>query len=190
MIFFSVVWKMKSDKKIKHDDNGKGILMIRFFLAFTFVLMSGFSVFAQDNISSTQKKKVLLAYEQTEFKSALIKEMTAILKKDLIEPVVVEHSNGALDKEDPANYGAIFISNSGVNSQVRPWIVEWLNKNEKYSSVIILHTTQTRDWKVETVVDAVTSASLKKDVKKLAAKYVKMIKILLTSAKESPSSDE
>jgi len=39
-------------------------------------------------------------------------------------------------------------------------------------------------------VDAVTSASTKRDVKKLAAKYVEMIKKRLASTQESPSSDE
>jgi hypothetical protein len=164
--------------------------MVRSLIAFTFVLISGISIYAQDNVGSIQKKKVLLAYEQTGFKAALIREMAAILKKDSIESVVIEHSNGALNREDPANYGAIFISISGVNSQIRPWIGEWLKKNEKYSSFIILHVTQTSNWKVESIVDAVTSASSKKEVKKLAAKYVEMIKIRLTSAQEPSLSDE
>jgi len=159
-------------------------------LTFIFVLVSGFNIHAQGNASNIQKKKVLLAYERTEFKTALIKEMAAILKKDSIESVVIEHSNGELDKEDPANYGAIFISNSGVNSQVRPWISEWLKKNEKYWAMTILHTTQTSNWKVKAPGDAVTSASIKKKVKSLAAKYVEMIRKRLTSAQELPLSDE
>ncbi len=164
--------------------------MVRSLIAFIFVLISEFSAYTQDKAGSIQKKKVLLAYEQTGFKAALIKEMAAILKKDSIESVVIEHSNGALNKENPANYGAIFISISGVNSQIRPWIGEWLKKNEKYSPFIILHVTQTSNWKVESIVDAVTSASSKKEVKKNAAKYVEMIKIRLASAQESLSSDE
>jgi hypothetical protein len=164
--------------------------MIRSLFVFTFVLISGFSIYAQDSTISVKKQKVLLAYEQTEFKAALIKEMAAILKKNSIEYVVIEHSNGALDKEDPANYGAIFISNSGVNSILRPWISEWIKKNENYWPITILHTTQTSNWKVKAPVDAVTSASTKRDVKKLAAKYVEMIKKRLASTQESPSYDE
>lgn len=164
--------------------------MVRSLLVFIFALMSGFSIYAQDSTDNIQKKKVLLAYEQTEFKAALIKQMVSILKKDSIESVVIEHSNGALDKENPANYGAIFISNSGVNSQIRPWVVEWLKKYEMYSSIIILHTTQTSNWKVETTVDAVTSASIKNKVKSLAAKYVEMIKKRLNSTQQLPSSHE
>lgn len=164
--------------------------MGRSLFAFILVLASGLTIYAQDSISSNQKRKVLLAYERTEFKAALIEEMAAILKKDSIASTVIEHSKGALNKEDPSNYGAIFISNSGVNSQLRPWISEWLRKNEKYSTKTILHTTQTRDWKVETSVDAVTSASKKKEVKNLAAQYVEMIKKRLASSQQSPSSDE
>ncbi len=164
--------------------------MLRYLLLFTFLFVSGSQTYAQTDSVSVQKKKVLLAYEKTEFKTALIKEMAAILKKDSIEYAVIEHSNGALDKEDPLNYGAIFISNSGVNSQLRPWINEWLKKNEKYSSKTILHTTQIRDWKVEAPVDAVTSASNRKEMKKFAAKYVDMVKKRLTSTQEPQSSDE
>lgn len=165
--------------------------MIRYLLVFTILFASEFQIFAQDSLISNQKKKVLLAYETTEFKTDLIKEMTSILKKDSIEVRVIEHSKGALDKENPEDYGAIFISNSGVNSQVRPWINSWISKNEKYSSQIILHTTQTRDWKVDVPVDAVTSASSKKEAKRLAAEYVKMLKKRLTpAAAVSPSSDE
>lgn len=171
--------------------NGQEVWMIRYLLAVTLFLTSGFQIFAQDSLAGNQKKKILLAYETTEFKTDLVKKMKSLLEKDTIEVRVIEHSKGALDKENPGDYGAIFISNSGVNSQVRPWINDWISKNEKYSSRIILHTTQTHDWKVEVSVDAVTSASNKRDGKRLAAEYVKMLKNRLTSATAtSPSSDE
>ena len=122
-----------------------------------------------------QKRTVLLAYENTPFKKSLMDEMAANLGKQGVEAVVVEHTGGRLDREDASAYGAVFISASGVNSQVRPWIREWLGKQAGSSSRIILHVTQTRNWKVEAPVDSVTSASAPKEVGQLAARYAAMV---------------
>lgn len=144
----------------------------------------GFQLSAQDITPDSQKKRVLLAYESTVFKKKLIQTMNSMLEKDSISTVIVEHSNGALDKENIASYQAVFITNSGVYSKVRPWISEWIKKNEKHSSMIVLHTTQVSNWKVGiTGVDAVTSASKNKDVNDLASKYVEMIKTRLASSR-------
>jgi hypothetical protein len=74
---------------------------------------------------------------------------------------------------------------SGVNSQIRPWIVNWLENNKPHSTKILLHVTLIRNWKVKTHVDAVTSASSKKDAKKLASEYAQMIKTRLSELRES-----
>lgn len=122
-----------------------------------------------------QRRTVLLAYEHTPFKKSLMDEMSANLGKQGVEAVVVEHTGGRLDREDASAYGAVFITASGVNSQVRPWIREWLGKQTASSPRILLHVTQTRNWKVEAPVDSVTSASAPKEVGQLAARYAAMV---------------
>ena len=128
------------------------------------------------------KGRVLLAWEKTRFKESLIDEMEELLVAQEFEVVKAEHSKKGLDKS-AADFDAVFITNSGVHSKVRPWISEWLEKNKAQSDRILLHTTQTRNWKVEAVVDSVTSASSRADVESLAATYVKR---LTKIAKESP----
>ena len=141
-----------------------------------------FSVLAQD--SNPDQHSVLLAYENTRFKRSLIKEMQKQLEDRDVSVTVVRHSSRGLEIEESSQYSAIFITNSGVNSEIRPWIVEWLNENRDFN--ILLHTTQTRSWEPQTKVDAVTSASTVSDAEKLALKYVeKLIKLYSETPPES-----
>ncbi|MBD3315632.1 MAG: hypothetical protein GF344_07590 [Chitinivibrionales bacterium] len=134
---------------------------------------------ATEPVTKPASRSILLAYEKTSFKKNLVEEMSRILKEDSVDVSVVVHSKKGkkLDAEEAGAYDAVFISNSGVMSKVRPWIVEWVENNKEHADRIILHTTQTRDWEVETIVDAVTSAS-KDDPKNLAPLYVQKIKAL------------
>ncbi len=155
------------------------------------IAVMAFGLFAQESVSGG-KARVLLAYEKTGFKEQLIEEMSSILKKSSVEVTTIIHSKGGLDKVDASAYEAIFITNSGVNSKVRPWITEWLSKNEALAGTVLLHTTQTRNWDVDVKVDAVTSASKKKEVKALAAQYAEMLKKKVRDAavKEQKAADE
>lgn len=127
--------------------------------------------------------RVLVAYEDTRFKKALVDEIQAALQKDGHEVVVTTHSEKGFDKGDPAGFDAVFVTNSGVRSMVRPWVVSWLEENSAHAGKIVLHTTQTKDWtvKVNDAVDAVTSASAMGDVKKLGAMYVRKLTALVPS---------
>ncbi|MBP7830690.1 MAG: hypothetical protein KA248_12310 [Kiritimatiellae bacterium] len=127
------------------------------------------------------KKRVLLAWEKTNFKEALVEEMEQLLAQQGCEVTKVLHSQGGLAAK-AADFDAVFITNSGVNSKVRPWITEWLEANKAQAGRILLHTTQTSNWKVIADVDAVTSASSKSGVKALAADYVARIGTILSSA--------
>lgn len=142
------------------------------------ILLFTVSIFAEENKKSENKAKVLLAFEKTSFKSDLIDEMKKRLEKSGIEITVKEHSQDGLNAK-AADFNAVFITNSGVRSQVRPWIVKWLTSNKKQKDIILLHTTQTRDWEVKAEVDTVTSASSSGDVKKLAEEYVNRIKKII-----------
>ena len=124
------------------------------------------------------KKRVLLAWESTDFKQALVVEMERLLAQQGCEVTKLQHAKRGLDAK-AADYDAVFISNSGVNSEVRPWISEWLAANSAQSGRILLHTTKRGDWAVVAGVDAVTSASSKDDVKALAADYVARIDKIL-----------
>jgi hypothetical protein len=127
------------------------------------------------------RKRVLLAWEKTDFKQALVEEVERLLTQQGCEVTKILHSKRGLDAK-AADFDAVFITNSGVNSRVRPWITEWLAANKAQAGRILLHTTQTRDWKVIADVDAVTSASSKGDVSVLAADYVARIGKILAPA--------
>ncbi len=129
-------------------------------------------LFAEEQKS---QPRVLLAFEQTRFKSALVEAMRQRLQEAGMRVTVAQHTSKGLDAK-AADFDAIFISNSGANSRVRPWIVEWLAANKAHQGKILLHTTQTRDWKVQADVDAVTSASSQDRVDDLAARYVQRLK--------------
>ena len=126
--------------------------------------------------TATQPSRILIAYESTAFKKELVDEMLALFKKDSADVTVIEHSKGALDSIDPSQFNAVFITNSGVNSKVRPWVLAWLEKHKKLRSRVLLHTTQTRAWEVTAPVDAVTSASEKKRITQLAKEYSRNLK--------------
>jgi len=127
------------------------------------------------------KKRVLLAWEKTGFKQALVEEMERLLTQQGCEVTKALHSKRGLEAK-AADFDAVFITNSGVHSKVRPWITEWLAANKAQAARILLHTTQTGDWKVIADVDAVTSASSKDDVKAVAADYAARIGKILAPA--------
>lgn len=133
------------------------------------------SLFAQ------KQKPILLAYESTPFKNKLIVEMKKILTKQGYKVSTLDHSKGALDTVSVQSYGAVFITNSGVNSALRPWVNSWVNKNS--TAPIVLHTTQNSKWEVKTKVDAVTSASKPKEIPTLAVTYTNKIIALAVKAK-------
>jgi MarR-like DNA-binding transcriptional regulator SgrR of sgrS sRNA len=129
----------------------------------------------------TPKKRILLVWEKTDFKEVLVEEMERLLAQRGCQVTKILHTKSGLDAE-AADFDAVFITNSGVNSKVRPWITEWLAANKAQTARILLHTTQTSNWKVIANVDAVTSASSKGDVKAMAADYVARIGKILAPA--------
>ena len=133
-------------------------------------------------IAQQAKPRVLLGYEKTRFKTALIKQMEQTLNAQGCDVVVVRHSKKkGLGNHKASDFDAVFITNSGAHSKVRPWITNWLNQNKAYGGRVLLHTTQTSNWEVKTTVDAVTSASSKRDANSLAAEYVATLNTILES---------
>jgi hypothetical protein len=134
--------------------------------------------------------RVLLAYESTRFKDQLVSDMEDLLDKEQVAVDLVDHQKGGLDSVDLAAYAAIFITSSGVKSQIRPWIVTWLDAHADVHDKTILHVTQTRNWEPRTPVDAVTSASAMKQSSALAAEYVGRLRaIYRAETTDSAASD-
>lgn len=129
------------------------------------------SLFIPLPLAAQAKGTILIASEKTGFKEMLVAEMESLFTEAGYTVVQARHSKGWLDKYRASDYSAVFITNSGVNSKVRPWVSEWIEKNNASNVYILLHTTQIRHWKVIASVDAVTSASKKNDVKLLAREY-------------------
>lgn len=122
-------------------------------------------------------KKILIAYEDTKYKKAL-KDLL-ISKLENFDIKVIDHKSDGIKDENPKDYSAVIISNSGVNSKVRPWITEWLNLHKDNNSNILLHTTQKFDWEVKVEVDSITSASKKDNLEDLTKDIIVRINKLL-----------
>ena len=131
-------------------------------------------VSAQDK-TQTSNSQVLLALENTRFKKSLIDQIKKLLEEKKYDVKIVDHSKKQLDSIKPSDYDVIFITNSGVNSKVRPWVLNWLEKYKGQTEPVIVHTTQKFDWEVKLDVDALTSASKKGDIDKLARQYSEKI---------------
>jgi len=135
------------------------------------------------------KPRVLLAWEETAFKKALVEEMKTLLETSGHVVTVVQHEADWVSKVGIAGYDVVFITNSGVKSKVRPWVVEWLSKHAAHASKVLLHTTKTKVWKEAVSVDAVSSASDVGAAKELAAQYVARVTAKATSAAAADSTD-
>jgi hypothetical protein len=128
--------------------------------------------------------RVLLAWEKTRFKGELIKAMESELKAAGFAVTTVMHDKKGMPDVKAADFDAVFITNSGVHSKVRGWVSAWIAKNQEQQDRILLHTTQTSNWEVKADVDAITSASSRKDVKTLAADYVSRLKAMVEKPDE------
>ncbi|MDG5815426.1 hypothetical protein QA601_10070 [Chitinispirillales bacterium ANBcel5] len=137
------------------------------------MILFGFVAFVFSVSARTENSRVLLVHENTEFKTGLVQEMKNQLQRDGKNVTIAQHTRYGLSVEDPENYGAIFITNSGVMSRVRPWIVGWTNSLSNEN--IIVHTTQIRSWEPDIGIDGVTSASANSDIPNLARQYVRKI---------------
>ena len=125
------------------------------------------------------KKKILLAYEKTTFKERFINALVKSLNDEKTYIKIVEHTknkkNNELDSEDPTKYTAVFITNSGVGSRIRPWVNAWLKQFEENNKNILLHTTKEKEWQTNVKVDSISSASFVTQIKSLVAEVTAKI---------------
>ena len=165
--------------------------MIKLLTTVLIMLAGVLYVSAQDK-TQTSNPQVLLALENTRFKKSLVEQIKKLLEEKKYNVKTVDHSKKQLDSIKPSDYDVIFITNSGVNSKVRPWVLSWLDKYKDQTESVIVHTTQKSDWEVKLDVDALTSASKTGDIDKLARQYSEKIigKIETTPENDENNTDE
>lgn len=121
------------------------------------VSVGGFATTFHGTQDST--RKVLIATEPTRYKNRMIRQLIDKLDDGQTLIVEVNHADGGLSGVDPQDYNAIFITNSGAQAMVRPWVMEWLASVAPNDENVVLHTTQITDWDPPVEVDSITSAS-------------------------------
>ena len=125
---------------------------------------------------SAAEHRVLIATENTAFKKAFVRALAAELEDGNTEVVVIDHKKGELAGVDPRDYTAVFITNSGVQARVRPYITDWLASVAGHDGNVILHTTQITNWTPDVTVDSITSASQKSHIDELVAEVAGKIR--------------
>ena len=128
---------------------------------------------AEDAIDDVQ---ILLAYEKTAFKNALVDSLIEELEGSFTLTTVLHNKQELTDEVDTA-YDAVIIVNSGVNSQVRPWVTAWLNEVEDTEKIILLTTYRDLGWKPRYPegVDSITSPSNRKAIGDLVVQITEKV---------------
>ncbi len=143
--------------------------MKRISLILFILLLTNIGLMASENFGSPQaRNKVLIATENTRYKRRLIDALVEKLNDGSVFITVVDHKRKELEGQDPRDYSAVFITNSGAQAQVRPWVMEWLDSVSNYDENVIIHTTQITDWDPPVAVDSITSASDNSNIDSLA----------------------
>ena len=122
---------------------------------------------------------VLVVKEDTSYKRRLVRTLVEKLEDQGAEVTVIDHRRGQLSGVDPSDYGAVFITNSGAQAQVRPAVLSWLGDVNDRDDNVILHTTQINDWTPPVEVDSITSASENSNISRLTDDIVDRIMALL-----------
>lgn len=162
---------------------------MKLLLAALITISATLPLYAQVHPADMKGPKILIAYEQTSLKKQLITEMKKMLIMSGINVVLAVHAKERPLTQNAADYSVVFITNSGDNAQVRPWIQTWIDKNKEYHNRIILHTTQKNTWEIKTSVDAVTSASAEENVRELTLKYCGAIMKKLMPQPPAPAAE-
>lgn len=148
-----------------------------FLIFFMVLIIIGTSVAAESYGNSNATRRVLIAKEDTGYKKRLIKELVSQLEDEGdIYITVVDHRKGELDDQNPSDYNAVFITNSGAQAKVRPAVMSWLNNISDNDENVILHTTQITDWDPPVEVDSITSASKNSNINQMSDEIIQRIR--------------
>jgi hypothetical protein len=141
------------------------------------VLFVNIGLIATENFGSPQApNRVLIATENTRYKRRLIDTLVEKLNDGSVYITVVDHKQKELQGKDPRDYSAVFITNSGAQAKVRPWVMEWLDAVSNYDENVIIHTTQITDWDPPVQVDSITSASDNSNIDRLTDDIIRRLK--------------
>ena len=120
--------------------------------------------------------RILIATENTGYKRRLIDTLIEKLDDGSAHITLVDHKRKGLEGMDPRDFSAVFITNSGAQAKVRPWVVEWLNEVSRFDDNVLIHTTQITDWDPPVAVDSITSASNNSNIDNLTDDIVRRLR--------------
>jgi hypothetical protein len=123
------------------------------------------------------ENRVLIAKENTRYKSRLIDTLIEKLDDGTVSITVADHQRGELDGLDPRDFDAVFITNSGAQAKVRPDVMRWLDANSANDDNVVLHTTQITDWDPPVQVDSITSASKNSNIDDISDDIIRRIRL-------------
>jgi hypothetical protein len=123
------------------------------------------------------ENRVLIAKENTRYKSRLIDTLIEKLDDGTVAITVADHQRGELDGLDPRDFDAVFITNSGAQAKVRPDVMRWLDANSANDDNVVLHTTQITDWDPPVQVDSITSASKNSNIDDISDDIIRRIRL-------------
>jgi len=123
------------------------------------------------------ENRVLIAKENTRYKSRLIDTLIEKLDDGTVAITVADHQRGELDGLNPRDFDAVFITNSGAQAKVRPDVMRWLNANSANDDNVVLHTTQITDWDPPVQVDSITSASKNSNIDDISDDIIRRIRL-------------
>ncbi|WP_319416308.1 hypothetical protein [Marispirochaeta aestuarii] len=121
---------------------------------------------------------VLIALENTRYKDRLVDTLVKKLDDGSVYITVVDHKRKELEGRDPRDYKAVFITNSGVQAKVRPWVLDWLDSVAAYDDNVLIHTTQITEWDPPVQVDSITSASKNSNIDDVTDDIVRRLRAL------------
>jgi hypothetical protein len=141
------------------------------------LLLFNISLIASETFGNpSAPNKILIATENTRYKRRLIDTLIEKLDDGSVYITLVDHKRKELTGMDPRNFKAVFITNSGAQAKVRPWVVEWLNEVSSYDDNVLIHTTQITDWDPPVEVDSITSASNNSNIDDLTDDIVRRLR--------------
>ena len=141
------------------------------------LLLVNISLIASETFGSpSAPNKILIATESTPYKRRLIDTLIGKLDDGSTHITLVDHKRKELEGLDPRNFSAVFITNSGAQAKVRPWVMDWLKRVSSYDDNILIHTTQITEWDPPVAVDSITSASKNSNIDDLTDDIVRRLR--------------
>ena len=176
---------MNTRNRVRSRTNGWGAVRGSALLCGVLLLVVGLLVVegasAAEFGSEDTDRRILIASENTAFKNRLVSDLIDELDDGVTYIRLIDHMAGELIDEDPNDYGAVLVINSGVGARVRPWVTAWMDSAAQDTEHVILLTTQRTRWtpRVDRHIDSMTSASMTMLIDDLSEDLVRRIEQLL-----------